>query len=111
MSRAYNMYVAISGHVASNTTAIKDAAGGEWEFDAWDEWDGKLTASADGHLGGGETEKQFVERLSMAVWRANGLFCDVVIHATYLEDLPCETYSLDEDDFEQLKAKAAVKPK
>lgn len=39
----------------------------------------------------------------MPVWRANGKFCDVSVHATYLEDLPSETYSFDEADFERLK--------
>ncbi len=107
MSRAYNMGVEISGYDASKTTAIKDAAAVQWEFDDWNECDGTLTAFADGSLGGGETEEQFAERMSVAVWSANGKFCEVSIVATYLEDLPFETYSLDESDFERLKAKIA----
>jgi hypothetical protein len=106
MSRFYNMGVEISGHDAGKIEAVKDAAAGEWKFDDWNECDGKLSAYADGHLCGGESEKQFAERVSMAVWRANGKFCDVSIVATCLEDLPCETYSLDEDDFDRLKAES-----
>lgn len=109
MSRFYNMNVEISGHDADKTAAIKDAATREWEFNDWDVYDGKLTANADGSLCGGETEKQFAERLSVAVWAANGKFCNVSIDATYLENLPCETYSLDEDDFERLKAESGNK--
>ena len=121
MSRAYNMGIEISGHDTDKTMAIKDAANGEWEFDDWDQHDGKLIAYADGHLGGGETEEQFAERLTKTAWRANGKFCYVSIVATYLEDFPYEKYSFDEDDFERLKAEiednadassdAAAKPK
>ena len=38
----------------------------------------------------------------MAIWRANGSFCEVVVNATYLEDLPYETYTLDESDYARL---------
>jgi hypothetical protein len=106
MSRFYNMRVEISGHDASKTEAIKDAATGEWEFDDWNEYEGKLSANAHSYLCGGETEKQFAERVSVAVWKVNGKFCDVAIHATCLEYLPCETYALDEDDFDRLKAES-----
>ena len=104
MSSFYNMHIKISGHVVGMTKAIKTAANSEWEFDDWFEYDGKLSAGADGNLCGGETEKQFAERVSVAVWKANEKFCNVEINATYLQELPYETYSLDEDDFERLKA-------
>ena len=61
-----------------------------------------LTASEEASLCGGESEEQFTERLSLAVWKANGEFCEVTINATYLENLPYEIHSLDEDDYERL---------
>jgi len=66
------------------------------------EVDKKLSAYGEGLLGGGETEREFTERLSVAIWRANGAYCEVSVNATYLEELPSETYSLDEDDYARL---------
>ena len=103
MSSYYNMCVEIWRHDADKTTAIKDAAKGEWDFDDWNECEGALSARADGDLCAETTEEQFAERLTKAIWRVNGKFCNVLISATYLEDLPIETYSLDEDEFERFK--------
>ena len=38
----------------------------------------------------------------MAIWRANGGFCEVVVNATYLEELPYEIHALDEADYARL---------
>ncbi len=104
MSRAYSMSIEVSGHDPARKRAIRKAADAEWSFDSWDEFDGKLIASGDGSLGGGETEEQFAERLTLAAWRANRGYCRVEVSATCLEDLPCETHSLDEDDYQRLVA-------
>jgi hypothetical protein len=61
-----------------------------------------LQASASDWLCGGESEEQFTERLSVAIWRANGEFCEVVVNATYLEELPYESHTLDQDDYDRL---------
>lgn len=103
MSRYYEMGVEISGHDPEKADQIKQAAENEWPFDNW--WsadEGDLRASAQDSLCGGESEEQFTERLSVAIWRANGDFCEVVVNATYLEDLPHETHSLDQDDYDRL---------
>jgi hypothetical protein len=102
MSLFYGMSVDVSGNRPEATDAIKDAATSEWPFGDWTEVNKKLSAYGEGRLGGGETEREFTERLSVAIWRANGAFCDVSVSATYLEDLPSETYSLDEDDYARL---------
>jgi hypothetical protein len=102
MSRYYNMAVRIRGFDQQRTDRIKGAACDEWEFDNWNFHDGNLTASADGKLCGGETEEAFAERLAKAVWAANGGYCEVEVNATYLEELPCETHCLDEDDYARL---------
>jgi hypothetical protein len=82
---------------------IKKAAENVWPFDSW--WssgEGDLQASASDWLCGGESEEQFTERLSVAIWRANGEFCEVVVNATYLEELPYESHTLDQDDYDRL---------
>ena len=61
-----------------------------------------MQASAQHSLCGGETEEEFTERLSVAIWRANGGFCEVVVNATYLEELPYEIHALDQADYDRL---------
>lgn len=102
MSRCYNMSVVITDVRPDRLDEIKAAAFAVWDFDSWHDWDGKLIASADGYLCGGETEPEFVERLAKVVWAANGGPCTVSVDATYLEDLLAESYSLDESDYGRL---------
>jgi hypothetical protein len=96
------MRVEITGHCPERANAVRKAATKEWEFNDWTDPDGQLTASAEGQLFGGETEEQFTERLSVAIWQANRAYCNVTVDATYLESLPYETHCLDEDDYARL---------
>jgi hypothetical protein len=108
MSRFYEMNVKISGHNPAKAAEIRAAAEEEWPFDdwwgcPWDETQGMaMHASAQHQLCGGESEEQFTERLSVAIWRANGNYCSVIVDATYLEDLPCEKHALHEADYARL---------
>lgn len=102
MSRKYEMSVEIAGCPPHRIDAIKAAAGQEWPFDDWYEDEGMLTASAEGSLCGGESEEEFTERLSLAIWKANGEFCEVTVNAYYLEELPYEVHCLDQEDYERL---------
>lgn len=111
MSRLYEMSVEISGHRPDRVDAIKEAAGQEWPFTDWFEHEGMLTASEEGSLGGGETEEKFAERLSLAVWKANGEYCEVTVNATYLEDLPYQVHSLDQSDYERLLKTSEATPR
>ncbi len=104
MSRYYGMAVEIRGYKPARREAIKEAAAAEWPFVDWDEYEGALRCDAESQLCGGETEEQFTERLSTAVWRANGVYCEVIVSATYLEELPCDIHSLDEGDYARLVA-------
>ena len=105
MSRYYNMAVTITCAARERIDAVKQAAEAEWAFDDWflDD-DGVLTASADGSLCGGETEEEFAARLAKAIWTANGAYCGVEVHATYLDQMPYETHCFDEDDYRRLVA-------
>jgi hypothetical protein len=105
MSRYYGMNVEIKGFDKKRVYAIKDAATEEWGFDDWSDTPDKyLSSYMENSLGGGETEDDFVARLSQAIWKANGKYCEVVITATYLEDLPCEIHTPSEEDYEEALA-------
>ena len=81
---------------------IRQAAANEWPFEEWTDNGEQINAYAEDNLCGDETEEQFTERLALAVWQANGAFCEVSVDATYLESLPYETHSLDEEDYARL---------
>ena len=102
MSRYYSMSVTITGADLDRFDPIMAAASAEWGFDDWYSQKGVLTASGDAQLFGGETEEQFAERLTKAIWRANGGPCRVEVTATYLDELPCESYSLGAGDYDRL---------
>jgi len=102
MSRYYSMYVTIKDADPARTEEIKAAAKAEWPLEDWYEHEGTVTASGDSNLCGGESEEKFAERLSKAIWQANGGFCTVAVHATYMEDLPYETYCLDEEAYRRV---------
>jgi hypothetical protein len=108
MSRSYDMTVEISGYDPAKASEIQAAAEREWPFTDWwfsgdeDENGQDMQASAQHSLSGGESEEEFTERLGVAIWRANGKFCDVSVDATFLENLPYEIHTLDEDDYARL---------
>jgi hypothetical protein len=110
MSRYYGMSVTISSHNRERTEAIREAAAIEWPFEEWTNTDDQIYAYAEDNLCGGETEEQFAERLTVAIWRANGAYCEVSVDATYLESLPYETHSLDEDDYARLVGSQPTSP-
>jgi hypothetical protein len=105
MSRYYEMSVEIRGYNNSYKTNIVSAAEEEWNFDNWYEHENYLNASGQSNLCGGEGEDEFATRLAKAIWKANGGFCNVEIIATYLEDLPYENYTFDEDEYNRLNKK------
>ena len=107
MSRFYEMSVEVSGHDPAKVAEIQAAAEQEWPLEDWwfagdDGEAGTMHASGQSSLCGGESEEEFTERLSLAIWRANGGYCRVSVDATYLENLPYETHELDETDYARL---------
>jgi hypothetical protein len=105
MSRYYEMTVTVSGHDPAKESQIRSAAAEEWPFEDWrEQGEGQLCSSAQDNLCGGLSEEVFAERLSLAIWKANGAYCEVVVNATYLEELPHERHALGEDDYARLIA-------
>ena len=112
MSRSYEATVTIKDYKPSRLKQIQRACRREWDF-AQDDFIrektdplkrrfDKVIATAQGNLCGGEQEHEFAQRLTMAIWKANGGFCLVEVRSVYLEDLPYESYSYDEDDFKTM---------
>ena len=82
---------------------IRSAAEEEWPFEDWrEQGEGEIAPPPRTTCAVGSSEEVFAERLSVAIWKANGAYCEVVVKATYLESLPYETHSLDEDDYARL---------
>jgi hypothetical protein len=106
MSRSYNMLVRVRDVTPERVDRVKQAANEEWDFDDWHEHENSISSCIDGYLCGGETEDEFVERLTKAIWTANGSFCEVEVNATYLDQMPYETHCLDEDDYDQFLSAA-----
>jgi hypothetical protein len=115
MSRLYEMTVRVENFDTSKKEKIIQECANVWPF-AIDDWwcrDGFdrtgtagyiMSATAEGSLCGGETEDEFSERLSKVIWSANEAFCGVSVIATYMEDLPHETYDMDFEDYERIMA-------
>jgi hypothetical protein len=102
MSRYYEMSVEVTKHNTERRDAIQEAARREWPFDDWRDQGETLKASAAGSLGRVESDSRFADRLALAIWKANGAYCDVTVKAAYLERLPCEEYGLGEDDYARM---------
>ena len=105
MSRYYSMAVTIIGANLEQIEAVKQAAEAVWPFDDWFlDIEDRLVASANDHLCAGRSEEELAQDLAKAIWAANGGYCPVEVAATYLEDLPYETYCFDEDNYRELGA-------
>ena len=102
MSRAYQMNITINDALGDRHKSIRDAVQQEWQIDDWFVANGEIYVEGASSLVGGETEDEFADRLSKAIWRANEGYCPVMVVAINLEDLPHETHLRDEEDFERL---------
>jgi hypothetical protein len=100
------MLVRVRDVTSERVDRVQQAANDEWNFDDWHEHDNSISSCVDGSLCGGESEDEFAQRLAKAIWTANGGYCEVEVVATYLEDLPHESYSFDEDQYDQFLSAA-----
>ncbi len=110
MSRYYEMHLRVHGANPDRVDGVKNVAAEEWSFDGWyplgsPDNPTSFVSSGEGRLCAGVAEEEFAESLARAIWEANGGYCEVEVRATYLENLPCETYSFDEEAFEELAGK------
>ena len=99
------MDIAITQFDVDKFDDIREAAEEIWNFDDWCQMNDYMSSTGNDSLCGGETEEEFAELLTHAIWKANGAYCDVRICATCLEEIPCESYSLDEKQYQEFVAK------
>jgi len=102
MSRCYSMSVEIKGYNPAKETNIKEAMENEWNWEDYSTYNKILSTYGDGNLCAGETEEEFAERISKAIWKANEGYCEVAVNQTCLEDLPCDTYHFNEEDYKKI---------
>ena len=105
MSRYYQMNIAVDDVSKKEHTTCLGVCIEEWgcdgeRVDMWREDFQYFSFTGNGSLSGGESEEEFTDRITHAMWKALGRFISVRIEATYLEDLPCESYELDKSDYE-----------
>ncbi len=101
MSRYYLMSVEVRKPNPARLRDIEIAAKQEWPFEewTWSENQKLMNSYAESSLSGGESEDEFADRLTKAIWKANGRYCPVLVYATCLDDLPINHYELKKDDF------------
>ena len=106
MSRYYRMDVEVLKYDTARMEDVVDACNGEWEFNLEGPTDligdGSLRGTGEDCLYGGESPEEFAQRLSKAVWKANGGFCEVYVRCYDLENIPCESYEYDEETFKEM---------
>jgi hypothetical protein len=136
MSRSYEITVEVENIPVGKAFAVRQACCAEWDFDEKDaQWTDSRTQQAlvsediirleiwakrryvglrltgTSELGGGELEKEFVERLMQAVWQACGKYVPVRVRALLLDDLPWETYVLDQQAYAAWRRNKKRKPR
>jgi hypothetical protein len=113
MEKAFELTVEIGGHDKNREKEVIKACMVEWNFREEDfsrhtAPDGKsviLEASAVGIIYEDEDKDEFAQRLSRAVWRANGgVLCHVEVRAMGLKSMKSETLGWREDEHESIAA-------
>ncbi|GEM_PF-1558989 len=101
MSRYYLMSVEVHKPNPACVHDVEIAAKNEWPFNEWNwsEADKLMSSYAESSLSGGEGEDEFADRLTKAIWKANGGYCPVLVYAACLDDLPINFYELKKEDF------------
>lgn len=56
-------------------------------------------------LYGGESEQEYATRIIKKLWEKEGRYINFRIQMTYLEDLPYQDYTFDEDEYSEIMEK------
>jgi hypothetical protein len=109
MGQLYGMDFNVTAYKPERESAIIKAIRGEWYFRPTaylKASHGEICGYAEASLYEGEEE--FAEGVARAVWEANAGYCEVKVKATYLEELPYETYSFAEDEYAEMTGKDGI---
>jgi hypothetical protein len=102
MSRLYGMDLNISGCNITHKEAIMGAVKEEWTFDKQWSRDDSISMYGEDYLCGGMSDEEFAGDLCKTIWKANRGFCHVNVNATYLEDLPSEDFTFEEEEYKEM---------
>jgi len=107
MSRYYEMAFEVNTAdlTEEEIDKVKDEIEELWGIDTDDMscFGNTLEASGNNFLCGGESEDEFARRAVRQIWETLGDFVKIEVRATFLEELPFESYEFDEDDYEEWK--------
>jgi hypothetical protein len=110
MSRAYRMEITVGDgdEEGGLLTSIEIHSLGDTIQEMWDvEEESPVCHGVQAYYGenalfGGESEEDFSDRVSLAVWESLGRYIPVEIAATCLEHIPSESHFRDEEDYKRL---------
>ena len=97
-----SMWVNVSKYREDNDEAFRQAAESVWSFSEWCNGYGMMQSFAFGFLCEGESESHCAERLAVAIWKANGAYCNVIVVTTCLENATCGEFCPTETDYARL---------
>ena len=98
------MYIEVEGIAFDRIDEVYKAIKEHWAVEDDIYFTDDLTAlsvAGDGYLAGGISEEEMADAIIKAVWEANGAYCRVTVSATYMENLPHESYSYDRDKYNE----------
>ena len=108
MSQWYKMNISVDGIKKKEKEKVADAIEREWGNgdEAFEDISAHTNLPlytyeyiSEGSLCGGEEE--FTDRVTHSVWKVLGRYVEISVHATCLEELPCESHVRDEDHYEE----------
>ena len=111
MSRAYRMEITVGdgdeeeGGLLTpiEVHSLADTIQGIWDVEEESPvYHGVQLYYGENALYGGETEEEFTDRLSLAVWESLGRYIPIQVEATNLEHIPSESHSRDKEDYKRL---------
>lgn len=107
MSRRYEMDLSVKGYTGA-ADALHDALQEIFDFDLTFATADLIAFGGTGCLYGGESEEEFLERVSTAVWETNGGYCEVTLETACLEYVPRETHETTKDMYETWESKRST---
>lgn len=111
MSRSYDMQVTVSKFNPARQQNIEDICCFEFPFESLEiqpfDTESTMIGSTVGDLYCGESEEEFSERLTKAIWAANSQYCPVTVRLLHLDALPYDVFELGKEAYQEWVKTAA----
>jgi len=102
MSQTYEFHITVEGFDPAKKNEIQAEVESSWDFADWYEFQSKngpaMRSSGTDQLAG-QSDTEFAGELTAAIWKINGKFCKVTVNSTFLDNLPTDTYSFEEEEY------------